>query len=117
MTANRKLLLVLTAAICVLGIAAGAGTISGMESGDIAKSKIIGEEIQGGETKVLSFLYNKSINGGYAASGAGMRNRGWGTILIKDIPKGSTVDRAYLFWSIIGPEGPEKFRYLMRRER
>jgi len=109
MNANRKLLLVLAAAICVLGIAAGAGAISGLESGDIAKSKISGEEIQyGSEIKVLALLYNKSINGGYSASGVGMRNRGWGTILIKDIPKGSTVDRAYLFWSIIGSEGPGK---------
>ena len=37
-----------------------------------------------------------------------MRNRGWGTILIKDIPKGSTVDRAYLYWSVIGLAGPGK---------
>lgn len=108
MSANRKLLFVLAAVIFALGIIASAGTISdaAKESGDVAKSKIIEEGIQeGSETEVLAYLYDKRINGGYTASGVGMRNRGWGTILIKDIPKGSTVDRAYLYWSVIGPTG------------
>ena len=107
MTVKRKLLLVLAAAIFALGIVTGAGTISeynlAKESGDVAKSKIIEEK--GSEIEVLAYSYDKRINGGYVASGAGMRNRGWGTILIKDIPKGSTVDRAYLYWSVIGPAG------------
>jgi len=50
-------------------------------------------------------LYSKTLNGGYTTGGVGMRNRGWGTILIRDIPKGSSIDRAYLFWSVIGPAG------------
>jgi hypothetical protein len=50
-------------------------------------------------------LYNAAFNGGYSAAGTGMRNRGWGTILINDIPAGSRVKAAYLFWSIIGPPG------------
>lgn len=106
MNANRKLLLVLTATIFAFGIVASAGTISDAESGDVVKSKIIENKLkEGSQTEVLDYLYDNRINGGYVASGAGMRNRGWGTIIIKDIPKGSTVDRAYLYWSVIGPAG------------
>ncbi|MCX9080925.1 MAG: DUF3344 domain-containing protein [Candidatus Methanoperedens sp.] len=107
MNANGKLLLVLAAAIFAQGIVAGAGTIPGVESADAAKSNEEGLQ-EGSETEVLAYLYDKSINGGYVAGGAGMRNRGWGTILIKDIPKGSAVDRAYLYWSVIGLESPGK---------
>ena len=50
-------------------------------------------------------LYSATLNGGYVAAGTGLRNRGWGHILIKDVPLNSTVVKAYLFWSIISPPG------------
>ncbi len=106
MSANRKLFLVLAAAIFILGIIAVTGTAK--QNGDVVKSKIIEEQ---GGSEVLDYLYNNSINGGYTASGAGMRNRGWGTILIKDIPEGSTIERAYLYWSVISQVGKIPLSY------
>jgi hypothetical protein len=44
-----------------------------------------------------------SLHGGYVAAGVGLRNRGYGTIRITGIPPGSTVERAYLFWTILNP--------------
>ncbi len=47
-------------------------------------------------------LYSVNLNGGYVAHGVGMRNRGWGTIVVDDMPNGSTKTKAYLWWSVIG---------------
>ena len=44
------------------------------------------------------------LHGGYVAHGVGMRNLGYGTIKISDVPAGATVYKAYLFWSVIGPK-------------
>jgi hypothetical protein len=49
--------------------------------------------------------YTISLRGGYVASGTGLRNRGWGTIVIRDMPYASTKYKAFLFWSVIGPDG------------
>lgn len=85
----------------------------GIVSSAVAADDSGTEKMQGGiraDTSGISqglttYLYNANINGGYVASGVGMRNRGWGTILMKDIPIGSTIERAYLFWSVLGPNG------------
>jgi len=42
------------------------------------------------------------VNGGYAAAGVSLRNRGYGTINLSGIPSGATIVRAYLVWSILG---------------
>lgn len=60
---------------------------------------------QGVTAGLTAPILNLNIRGGYVANGTGMRNRGWGTILINGIPAGSTTNRAYLYWSIIGPSG------------
>jgi hypothetical protein len=52
-----------------------------------------------------------SLKGGYVAHGVGMRNTGYGTIKITDVPAGSSVKKAYLFWSIIGPDKMTGFNY------
>ena len=42
------------------------------------------------------------VNGGYVAAGTGLRNRGYGLIHIAGVPTGSTVARAYLYWTVDG---------------
>jgi len=49
--------------------------------------------------------YSTSLHGGYVAAGTGMRNRGWGTIIIKNLPSGASTNAAFLYWSVIGPAG------------
>ncbi|MEK7215886.1 MAG: hypothetical protein AAB289_09865, partial [Chloroflexota bacterium] len=45
-------------------------------------------------------------SGGYAAAGAGLRNRGSGTITVAGIPAGAGVKKAYLYWAILNPTSP-----------
>lgn len=68
-------------------------------------STMAGNGIQAASQGLTYTEYNATQKGGYVSSGVGMRNRGWGTILIQDIPIGSTVTKAYLFWSVISPPG------------
>ncbi len=56
-------------------------------------------------------VYSKTLNGGYVAHGVGMRNTGYGTIVVDDIPAGSKVTKAYLFWAVIGPAKLPGFTY------
>jgi hypothetical protein len=70
-----------------------AGTPAGIASGPVSTAGL------------GSLAYSSSLHGGYTAAGVGMRNRGWGTILIQDVPTGATTRIAYLFWSVIGPSG------------
>lgn len=55
--------------------------------------------------------YSKTLNGGYVAHGVGMRNTGYGTIVVDDIPGGAKVSKAYLFWALIGPTKLPGFSY------
>jgi len=41
------------------------------------------------------------LRGGYVAKGIGMRNRGYGTIVITGVPRGAKVVAAYLYWGVI----------------
>ncbi|MCK4392482.1 C39 family peptidase [Candidatus Bipolaricaulota bacterium] len=43
------------------------------------------------------------IRGGYVAAGAGLRNRGFGSITILGIPSGSRVEKAFLYWTVLSP--------------
>lgn len=45
-------------------------------------------------------------SGGYVAAGAGLRNRGSGTINVAGIPAGAGVKKAYLYWAILNPVSP-----------
>ena len=57
-----------------------------------------------GQTSAGFKLYTKvTLHGGYRASGVGMRNLGYGSLQAPDLPPKSTVYKAYLIWSIIGP--------------
>src|SRR3954469_8843456 len=40
------------------------------------------------------------VNGGYVASGTGLRNRGYGSIHVAGVPTGSSVERAFLYWNV-----------------
>jgi hypothetical protein len=52
-----------------------------------------------------------TLHGGYVAHGVGMRNLGYGTINVSDVPPGATVSKAYLFWAIIGPRTMPGYYY------
>lgn len=53
----------------------------------------------------LAQSYSQTLQGDYVAAGVGMRNIGGGTIAIA-LPAGSTIEKAFLYWSIIRPAGP-----------
>jgi len=55
--------------------------------------------------------YSSAFKGGYVAHGVGMRNTGYGTIDVRDVPAGSTVRAAYLFWAIMGPPTMTGYTY------
>ncbi len=52
-----------------------------------------------------------TLKGGYVAHGVGMRNTGSGTIVVTDVPTGSTVSKAYLLWAVMGPAKMPGFFY------
>ena len=54
----------------------------------------------GNNTLAPSALF--TIAGDVTAAGVGLRGAGTGTITISDIPPGSTVFRAYLYWATLG---------------
>lgn len=55
--------------------------------------------------------YTKTLNGGYVAHGVAMRNLGYGTITVDDVPAGAKVIKAYLFWSLMAPPKMTGFYY------
>jgi len=55
--------------------------------------------------------YSKTLNGGYVAHGVAMRNLGYGTITVDDVPAGAKVVKAYLFWSLMAPPKMTGFYY------
>jgi GH25 family lysozyme M1 (1,4-beta-N-acetylmuramidase) len=50
----------------------------------------------------LQYFQSFLLHGGYVAAGTAMRNRGFGTISVSGIPKGSSIKAAYLYWDILG---------------
>lgn len=60
-----------------------------------------------GVNAVPSLFTQFDVRGAYVAGGVGMRNRGFGTINIANIPPGATIVAAYLWWTILaGAEQP-----------
>ncbi len=55
--------------------------------------------------------YSKTINGGYVTHGVAMRNLGYGTITVNDVPAGAKVVKAYLYWSLMAPPKMTGFYY------
>src|SRR5687768_7537369 len=56
----------------------------------------------------LSEFLVMPVQGGYAAAGTSMRNLGRGTISLWNIPPHSTVERAFLYWNILGTNKPRR---------
>lgn len=63
-----------------------------------------GNEVNSQAGAYLKSYSSTTLHGGYVAHGVGMRNLGYGTIKITDVPAGSSVSKAYLFWAVIGPK-------------
>jgi len=53
-----------------------------------------------------------TLRGNFAVAGTGMRNKGYGTIAIAGIPQDATVERAYLYWTVLNPTTPPATGYL-----
>lgn len=60
-----------------------------------------GAEAQGSGPEGMTNFYSVRLKGGYVASGVGLRNLGKGTIILKGIPRGAKVYRAFLYWNIM----------------
>jgi hypothetical protein len=58
-----------------------------------------------GPQAALTQSHSQAVQGDYVAAGVGMRNVGGGTIAIA-LPAGSTIEKAFLYWSIVRPAGP-----------
>lgn len=68
---------------------------------------LVAEEVLGTPlTKAVSF----KIHGDYVAAGVGLRNRGYGDIGITGIPSGSTIQKAFLYWTILAPTEGGSFK-------
>jgi len=57
-----------------------------------------------------SLWYQVDVQGDYIAKGVGMRNRGYGKIVLSGIPTGATIERAFLYWAILSPTELANFR-------
>jgi hypothetical protein len=55
--------------------------------------------------------YSTTQKGGYVAHGVGMRNTGYGIINVSDVPAGSTVSKAFLFWALMAPASMSGYSY------
>jgi hypothetical protein len=85
-----------------LACAALAATAS---AGDVAPGGQDQSDLLIGPQVPLAQSYSQTLQGDYVAAGVGMRNIGGGTIAIAP-PGGSTIEKAFLYWSIIRPAGP-----------
>jgi hypothetical protein len=66
-----------------------------------ATSPSLGEEV----VNILRPFFNESYQGAVTAAGVGMRGTGRGEISVTNVPPGSTVIHAYLYWATIGTTG------------
>jgi lysophospholipase L1-like esterase len=57
----------------------------------------------------LSTVTTQTLNGGYTAAGVAMRNLGYGTISITEVPPGAKVKSAFLLWDIVGDQAEPAF--------
>ena len=97
MRATRARLFVAGAA-ALAGAALMAVTTAG--AGDVPAGGQTEFDILIGPQVPLTQSYSQTVQGDYTAAGVGMRNVGGGTISIA-LPAGSTIERAFLYWSII----------------
>lgn len=86
---------------CVPGVTAETCPENAVEDGEVGAQAAAG----------FKQAYSKKIKGGYVAHGVGMRNTGYGTITVDDIPEGAKVSKAYLYWAVIGPSKLTGFAY------
>jgi hypothetical protein len=54
--------------------------------------------------------YQFDVRGSYVAKGVGMRNRGFGKIVVSGIPTGAVIKSAHLYWAIMGPTELASFK-------
>lgn len=59
-----------------------------------------GAEPQSGN-EALGLFRTVTLNGGYVAKGAGLRNTGYTFIPLDGVPAGATVTEAYLYWTVL----------------
>ena len=85
------------AATAVATTSAGAGDVA--PGGQDVLDVLYGPQVP------LVQSYSQTLQGDYVAAGVGMRNVGGGTISIA-LPAGSTIEKAFLYWSVIRPAGP-----------
>jgi hypothetical protein len=94
-------LAVMVAALAATAVAttttAGAGDVA--PGGQDVLDVLIGPQVP------LAQSYSQTLQGDYVAAGVGMRNVGGGTINVT-LPAGSTIERSFLYWSVIRPAGP-----------
>jgi hypothetical protein len=57
----------------------------------------------------LEEFYEFTGFGGVTSAGVGLRGTGTGSIVVDGIPEGSTVERAFLYWSVLGTTGAFEF--------
>lgn len=57
----------------------------------------------------LTEFFRISLRGGCVSKGVGMRNLGYGTINLTttEIPLGSTIEKAFLYWAVMPPAGEQ----------
>ncbi len=70
-----------------------------------------GDEIDAQASANFKLAYSKTLKGGYVAHGVAMRNLGYGTITVNDVPAGAKVVKAYLVWSLMAPAKMTGFYY------
>jgi len=92
-------LMVAAAALACAAIAATASAGDVAPGGQDQFDLLIGPQVP------LAQSYSQTLQGDYVAAGVGMRNVGGGTIAMA-LPAGSTIEKAFLYWSIIRPAGP-----------
>lgn len=55
----------------------------------------------GGDQTVFALVYQATLHGDVISSGVELRGSGTGVISLTGIPPGSTVERAWLYWSVL----------------
>ena len=85
--------------LACVGLAATASGEAVAPGGQDQFDLLIGPQV------VLAESYRQTLQGDYVAAGVGMRNVGGGTISVA-LPAGSTIEQAFLYWSIIRGAGP-----------
>jgi hypothetical protein len=58
----------------------------------------------------IKYFQSYVVDGGYIASGVGMRNRGYGTIELSGIPEDASTVAAYLYWDILSSDLDDSYQ-------